>query len=426
MEILILGLLILLNGYFALSEIALISSKKSRLEQYRLKGSSGAKTALKMLEKSENFLSAIQVGITLIGIVTGVYGGMNIADDITPFFQKFSLTAQYAAEISIMFTVIFITYVSIVIGELVPKTIGLGNPEKIAIRVAPSINFLSKLFYPFVRLLSISTMLINKLLGIKNNTDQLSEAELKHMIKMASQDGVIEEEQNLIHEKVFYFSDKRAKHIMTHRSEIEWIDLEEENEKTHNDILNAEHSKLLVCSGYIDNFIGFLVVKEYLIEKSIGTFTSLKELLSEPLVIPENTSAQNVLDLLRTKHLHAALVVNEYGSFEGIITLHDIIENLLGAIPDEDEENDPDFFIREDGSMLVNGDAPIETLGQLLNDYVIDFEEIDYSTVAGFVFSTVKNIPKVGDSFFYLDYKFEVVDMDGNRIDKILIQKAEE
>jgi putative hemolysin len=225
MEILVLIFLILVNGFFALSEIALVSSKRSRLEQRMIEGSKGAKTALKLLEDSENFLSAIQVGITLIGIITGVYGGMSIADDVTPFFQNFEITQNYANQIALTLTVVIITFFSIVIGELVPKTIALNNPDKIAIRVAPLIYYFSSVFYPFVSLLSISTNFVIKLIGTQKLNEQITEAELRQMLKIASSEGVIEKEQNRIHEKVFYFADKKAKHIMTHRTDVEWINV---------------------------------------------------------------------------------------------------------------------------------------------------------------------------------------------------------
>ena len=264
MELIVIGILILTNGFFALSEIALVSSKPSRLERMKAEGKRGAKTALRLLENSENFLSAVQVGITLIGIITGVYGGLNIAEDIAPLFQKIDFLKNSADEIALVVTIITITYFSIVMGELVPKTIALSNPEKIAVKIAPVIFYFSKLFYPFVKLLSVSTNLFNKLIGIEKKSEHLTEAELRHMLKTASHEGVIEKEQNLIHEKVFYFSDKRAKHIMTHRTEVEWIDLEQPEEGIKTDILKARHSKLVCCSGTLDNFVGILYLKDYL------------------------------------------------------------------------------------------------------------------------------------------------------------------
>ncbi|MBL7971909.1 MAG: HlyC/CorC family transporter [Prolixibacteraceae bacterium] len=423
MELIILGFLIVLNGFFALSETALISSKKARLEQYKVKGKNGARVALRLLENSENFLSAIQVGITLIGIVTGVYGGVNIADDITPFFRQFELTNQYAHEIALSLTVLAITYISIVIGELVPKTIALSKPEKIAVAVAPAVYYFSKIFYPFVRMLALSTNLINRLIGIRKSEGQMTEEELRHILKFASYEGVIEEEQNRMHEKVFYFSDKKARHIMTHRKDVEWIDIEQPEKEFHNKILELKHSKIIVGRNSIDEFIGILKVKEYLINFHSSSPKKIISLLNDPLVIPENADAQKVLDLFRKKQNYIAIVVDEYGSFEGIITLHDIIENIIGNVPEEGEKPEPDVFVRDDQSILVSGDAPIETLADLIDDFYIDFEEIDYSTVAGFVFNQINKIPELGDKVILSDCTIEVVDIDGNKIDKVLITK---
>lgn len=425
MEIFILSILILLNGFFALSEIALVSSKKSRLDQYSRQGKKGAKIALKLLEKSENFLSAIQVGITLIGIVTGVYGGMNIADDVAPYFMQYELTSLYAHEIALILTVLIITYVSIVIGELVPKTVALSNPEKIAIRVAPAIYYFNGTFYPFVRLLAISTNIFNKLLGIKKNGDQLTEAELRHIIKTASDEGVIEKEQNIIHEKVFYFSYKKAKHIMTHRMDLEWIDLDKPIKENMKILSGVNHSKIICCKGELDHFVGVLYLKDFYKSIAINKNNHIEELLTEPLVVPENADARKVLELLRFKNNHICFVVNEYGGFEGVITLHDIIENIVGEIPDEGDSIEPDVFVREDNSILINGDAPVETLTEIIENYFIDFDKIEYSTVAGFVINHIEKMPATGDKFDFNGYHFEIVDMDGNRIDKLLISKIQ-
>lgn len=425
MEILILGLLILLNGFFALSEIALVSSKKARLEQMKIEGRKGAKTALKLLENSGNFLSAVQVGITLIGIIIGVYGGLNIAEEITPFFQQFKALETSAYEIALAVTILIITYFSIVIGELVPKTIALSNPEKIAVKIAPPIYYFSKLFYPFVRLLSVSTNLINSLIGIKKPSEQITEGELRQMIKIASHEGIIEKGQNLIHEKVFYFSDKRAKHIMTHRMDVEWIDLMDPDEAVKSAILKMRHSKIICCNEGLDNFIGVLNIKDYFVSLNSKDKVKITDLLVQPLIVPESTDARKVLDLFKQKQIHFCIVVNEYGSFEGIITLHDIMENIIGDMPEEGEVNEPDIFIRDDKSVLVSGDAPVEILDGIIEGFIIDFEKIDYSTVAGFVINNINKIPQIGDRFDYKHYQIEIVDIDGNRIDKILITRKE-
>jgi len=423
MELLTLGFLFLLNGFFALSEIALVSSKRTRLEQSKIEGSKGAGVALRLLDNSENFLSAIQLGITLIGIVTGVYGGVNIADNVTPFFNKFEITSAYSHEIALSLTVILITFVSIIIGELVPKTIALSNPEKIARKVAPIIYHFSRICYPFVKVLAFSTNLINDFFGIKKQPKHLTESELRQMIKIASHEGVIEKEQNLIHEKVFYFADKKAKHIMTHRKDAEWFDINESLEEVHHRILESRPSKIICCQEDLDHFTGILTVKDYLIALNSGEKIDISKLLIQPLVIPENADAQKVLNLFKMKQPHFCIVVNEFGGFEGIITLHDIMENILGEIPEEGEQYEPDVFIRDDKSVLVSGDAPVETLAEIIEGLTIDFDQIDYSSVAGFVLSHINKRPQVGDKFDYASYLIEIVDIDGNRIDKILIRK---
>lgn len=423
MELIILAILIVLNGFFALSEAALIASKKARLEQFKIKGKKGAKVALKLLENSENFLSAIQVGITLIGIVTGVYGGVNIADDLTPYLSQFESIRDFAYELALSLTVLAITYVSIVIGELVPKTIALSNPEKISVSVAPIIFYFSKVFYPFVRLLSFSTKLINKFIGLNQSEGQLTEQELRHLLKFASHEGVIEQEQNRMHENVFYFSDKKARHIMTHRKDVEWLDTEKPKEELHNEILNFKHSKIIVGRNSIDEFLGIMKVKDYLVNFYSPVPESIDSLFTEPIVVPENADAQKVLDLFRQKQKYMAIVVDEYGSFEGIITLHDIIENIIGHVPEEGEMPEPEVFVRDDQSVLVSGDAPVETLVDLIEDFYIDFDEIDYSTVAGYVFNQINKIPELGDKVVLPNCIIEVVDIDNNRIDKVLITK---
>jgi putative hemolysin len=423
-EIVVLILLILINGFFALSEIALVSSKKTRLEQEMLKGSKGALTALKLLDNSESFLSAIQVGITLIGIVTGVYGGMNIADDVSPFFERIEPLKEYAGEIALTVTIIIITYLSIVIGELVPKTIALSNPDKIAIRVAPIVYYFSKVFYPFVRILSISTNFINKILGVKKHSYHITESELRQMIKTASIEGVIENDQNTLHEKVFYFADKKAKHIMTHRTEVEWIDLNMSADQIYEELLKCQHSKIICSEDNLDELKGILNVKDYFKSVSCNSEYSITKFIMDPVIVPESADAQRVLNLLRRNKTHICCVVNEFGGFEGLITLHDIIEHIVGHIT-EDDENEPDIFIRDDNSVLVNGDAPVETLGEIIPNFSIDFETIDYSTVAGFVLSHINKIPSTGYKFEYLNWQFEIVDMDKQKIDKILISKKQ-
>jgi Hemolysins and related proteins containing CBS domains len=424
-EVLIILLLIVLNGFFALSEIAVVSSSKTKLESERKKGNSGAETALKLKADPDNFLSAVQVGITLIGIVNGAYGGSTLSVYVEPFFRQFAWSAPYASTISIILVVFLITYVSIVIGELVPKTIALNNPEKVSIFVSRPVHVVSIVFYPFVRLLATSTSLFNKLIGLKPVSGTLSEMELRAMLKTASKEGVIEREENIIHEQVFYFSDKRARHLMTHRTDVEWVNVLQKKEQIVADLLKCRHSKVLACNGKLDDFVGIISIKEFLIAYYANHDFSLNELVQEPLIFPSSLRAQKVLQTFRDKHKSFAVVVDEYGSLDGIITLHDIFENLVGTLVDENENEEPDIFMRNDHSALVNGEAPLEILTLFLDDFIIDFETIDYSTIAGFVLSNINKIPQVGDKFVYDNTEFEIVDVDGNKIDKVLITKKQ-
>jgi putative hemolysin len=423
MAFIVIGFLILLNGFFALSEIALVSSKKSRLEQLKSEGRKGAKYALKLLENSENFLSAVQVGITLIGIITGVYGGINIAENLSPVFEQIGFIQNSAYEITMAITVFTITYFSIVIGELVPKKIALNNPEGIAVKISPSIYYFSKLFHPFVWFLAVSTNLFTSLLGIKKKTTHVTEMELRHILKTATSEGVIEKEQNLIHERLFYFADKKARHLMTHRMDIEWIDINKEYSNIRSDVLGSRHSKVVCCYEELDNFKGLLHIKDYLTAIAKNEPVNICDLLVQPLVVTESMGAVKLWRLFRQKQIYTAIVVNEYGSFEGLITLHDIMENIMGEIPEEGENTEPDIFVRDDKSFLISGDAPAEILDGIFEGFTTDFEEIDYSTVAGFVLSNINKIPQIGDKFDFKGFTIEVIDIDGNRIDKILIRQ---
>jgi putative hemolysin len=272
-------------------------------------------------------------------------------------------------------------------------------------------------------MLSISTNFINSLIGIKKQTEQLTEAELRQMIKIASNEGVIEKEQNVLHEKIFYFADKKAKHLMTHRTDVEWINIVKPTSEIKELLLKCQHSRIVCCKGSLDNFKGILNLKDFFKTLALNEKPRVEDIIYRPLILSESTDAQKVLTLLRKNKTHICCVVNEFGGFEGLITLHDIIENIVGQIPDEGEIYEPDVFIRADKSVLVSGDAPIETLSEIMHGFTVDFEKINYSTVAGFVLDQIGNIPQIGDTFDYTDYQIEIIDIDKNKIDKVLITK---
>ena len=424
-DIIIILLLILLNGFFALSEIAIVSARKNKLESAYKNGSNGASRALKLQSDPDNFLSSVQVGITLIGIINGAYGGQAFAGKLVPFFDQFAFTAPFAEGISMVTVVFLITYISIVIGELVPKTIALNYSEKMAVAVAPTIYAVSIIFYPFVKLLSFSTGFINRLIGLKPKEDVISEMELRAMLKTASHEGIIDVQENIIHEQVFYFSDKRARHLMTHRTDVEWVDISKSKEEVIEQLLQTKHSKILACRKKIDDFVGIISMRDFLMRLNSKEDFTIEELIMEPIIVPNTVRAQKVLENFKNSYKFVAVVVDEYGSLDGIITIHDIFENLVGNVPEETdvESTEPLIFIREDNSALVSGEAPIEILTQFDEDFIVDFDKIDYSTVAGFVFTCINKNPGVGDKLEYNNLIFEIMDVDGNKIDKVLITR---
>lgn len=416
----------LLNGFFAMSEIAIVSFKKIRLENnYGNSRKKGVKYALKLQENQEDFLASIQVGMTLISLITGFIGGTALAKYFLPLFQHWKMSPVAANHTAVIVSILIVTFFAIVIGELVPKTIALSNPERCSAKVAPIVYVISKVFAPIVKALSATTSLVDKILGVKLNQNLMTEDELRDMIKEAGETGVIEEEQNELHEKIFYFADKRAKHIMTHRSEVEWIDINLQEEEFVKQLYEFKSSRVLVCDKHIEQYLGVLSVKEFFINQYKKKAFQVKDIIDQPLVFSDTTEAQDILNEFKKEQNYFGVVLDEFGILEGIVTLHDILENIVGEVPEEEEIVEPDVFVREDKSVLVNGDAPIEVLLDVIDDFEIDFDEVDYSTVAGFVLDHIEKIPEVGDYFYFMGYKIEIVDTDRNRIDKVLITRLQ-
>lgn len=406
-------------------EIALVSSKPSRLSDRASKGQKGATKALELLEEPERFLSSMQVGITLVGIVAGAYGGATLSAQLKPFVAQFDMLAPYADNIAFIVVISIITYLSIVLGELVPKTISMRNPEAIAVAVSPFVSVFTKFSSPVVWFLSFSTKIVLKLLFIDTSANEnISEDELKTMIKLANQQGVIETKESELMHNIFKFADRKAYSLMTHRTDVEWIDINLSKEEINKQIFESNFNKFPVCDGNFENVLGILMLNDYLANYSKSNF-SIKKHLSKPIFLPENLSAIKILELFRKRKDYFGFVVDEYGSMEGIITLHDLAENIFGYLPDlEDERELPTIVVRADGSLLVDGSVTIDEL----NNHLVfdDFNESDlsYNTLAGFVLLALKKIPETGDYFDSGNYRFEVVDMDKSKIDKVLIMQV--
>jgi len=425
-EILVIFFLLFLNGVFAMFEIALVASRKSRLEERAGAGISGARLALKLLKKPENILSSIQVGITLVGIISGAYGGVALSEDLEPVFILLGLQAEYAGILAFSIVVGTITYFSLIIGELVPKTIALNNPERIAIALAPLMHGFGQVVHPVVIFLGASTRVVLYLLRISKKAEaEISEEELRLLIRKGSETGVIEKEESVIINEVIRLGSKRAKNMMTHRFDVAWLDASQPPDELLARARASVHSRLPVCQGSMDEILGVVHVKELLNNSSADKPIPWNSLLSEPHYVPEQTPAIKVLELFRITKNYFAIVVDEYGSMEGIITLHDLMENIMGDFPNLHESSEPEFTIRSDGSMLVDGHMKLEDLADRLESGNLCPDEGSVHTAAGLALYCLNRIPQAGDHFMHRNYVFEIMDMDGIKVDKILIRKAD-
>jgi putative hemolysin len=426
MTIIIFLLLFLMSGIFSMFEVALVSSRKHRLQDLADKGSRGAKTAITMLKEPEKMLSIVQSGITLVSIISGAYGGITLTDSLTQFILQTGIGSYYAHIISVIIVVSVITYLTLVFAELLPKTIALSNPEKFAISLSPFMKFMGILIYPLVYILTISIKFLVRLLGLKYYSGPpVTEEELKILIKEGSDHGIIEKEESEMIREVFKFGDKTAYHLMTPSSDIVFLDKNDPQEVIMERILNSSFSRFPVCDDSIDHVIGIVAVKDILRNYTVSNQFNLLETLSDPLYIPEVMPALDVIELFREKKVHIGIVVNEFGTTEGLITLHDISESILGDFPALLENEPPEIFRREDGSMLVDGTIQLDDLKDALKiyEFPISSESENISTLGGLAMILLNKVPEVGDIFDLSGYKFEIVDMDGQRVDKVLVSR---
>lgn len=424
MEIFILLGLILLNALFVMSEIALVSARKARLESMAEKGDAKARNALDLSHSPELFLSAAQIGITLIAILTGVYSGEKFGQDLKPYVEKVSFLTRYADTISTTIVVIVVTYLSIVFGELIPKRIGLINAEKIAKMVAQPMRIFAKITYPFVWLLNKTSNLIFKIFNIKSERDDfVTEDEIKAIITEGTESGSVEEEEKEMIERIFHLGDRNITSLMTHRSDIVWFDVTDNEEKIREKILQEPHSFYPICDGEIDNIKGVVSIKDLYIADD---FTLFKDLMVPALFVPDNNTAYQVMAKFKESKFHACFIVDEYGSLRGMITLNDILEAIVGDIPDADT-SDYEITDRGDGSFLVDAQIPFyDFLSHFSRTEWLTEEEHEYDTLAGCVLHELEHIPKSGEKLKWKGFRFEIMDMDGHRIDKVLVFPSEE
>ena len=427
-EISIIIVLLLFNGIFAMSEIAVVSARKARLQQLANEGSSKAQIALELANAPGSFLSAIQIGITLIGIMAGAYGGATIATQFSFYLEKIPLLAPHRETISLAVVVIGITYFSLIIGELVPKRIGLNNPEKIAMMVAKPMRTLSMMTMPVVHLLNISTNAVFSILRIKPSEEPpVTEEEVKILMDQGARSGVFEEMEQDMVESVFRLADRKVSAIMTARPDVVSLDLDDPSEVNWAKITESGHSNFPVYRNTSDNVVGIASVKTLWAKMLTGQPVDLKQSLSQPLFVPENMPALKLLKRLKKSGKHVALVIDEYGTVQGIATPHDIFKSIVGDLASAHPLDQSYAVQREDGSWLLDGMIPIDEFKELFHiSHIPNEEENLFNTLGGFVMMRLGRIPAVADHFEWAGLRLEVMDMDERRVDKVLVTKKPE
>lgn len=422
-EITVILLLIILNGLFAMSEIAIVSARPMRLQQMMQRGNRGALAALQLAESPNRFLSTVQVGITLIGILAGAFGGARIAGELADLLSQVSWLAPVAEVVSLVIVVGAITFLSVVIGELVPKRIALGNAEQIASLVARPMRALSVIAAPVVSLLGLATDLTLRLIGVRAQDDEeVNEEEIRMMVQQGAQAGVIEEAERDMVESIFRLSDQALDAMMTSRPEIVWLDINEPEEELRRLIQSSNHTRLPVCDGDLDHVLGVVQAKDLLSACLTGGPLNVRAALQEPLLLPEKMPALQALERIRQSGVHMALIFDEYGGIEGLVTLIDILEAIVGYIPSPEEIAAPLILQREDGSWLIDGLIPIDDFQEAFEIPTLPGEG-EYRSLGGFMLFMIGGVPAAGDHFEQAGFRFEVADMDGYRVDKVLLER---
>ena len=428
MEILLILVLTILNGVFSMSEIALVSSRRSRLETDAKNGDRRAQVALDLSNSPNRFLSTVQIGITLIGILLGIFSGDTLTTDVQNRVAQLEFLRPYAHSVAVVLVLLLLTYLSLVFGELVPKRIGLSNPEGIAKTMAAPMILLSRLTSPFIALLTFSSDLLMKVLRIRPNENAVTEEEIKSLIQEGTSGGAIEEIEQEIVQNVFQLGDRKITSLMTNRQEIVFLDLEDEPEENRVKILEYRHSVYPLCNGGVDDVVGLVYTKDFLGKDLDTELRRLTEVKRDALFVPENNRAYQVLERFRERKQYVGIIVDEYGGVLGMVTLNDILDVLVGDIND-DADSSYEIRAREDGTYLIDAQLPFEDFLSYFNVVITAQTRRDltgFDTLGGFALHILKDIPQTGETFVWQAFRFEIVDMDKSRIDKILVHKLAE
>ncbi len=423
-NIILIFVLFFFNAIFAMYEIAMVASRKTRLQQRVEAGSVGAKRTLTLLaDPNQQYLSTVQIMITLIDTLAGGIGGATLAKPLAQQLERISFLAPQAELIALILVVTVITYFSIVMGELIPKRLAVSKPEAVVVRLSPVVFVMTKIFRPLTKLLSISTNVGLKILHI--NTDKgpsITEEEIKGFIDEGREIGVIEDAERDMFSGIFRLGDRRVEALMTPRMEMAWIDVNAPKEEIWQQIKDGSHSRVPVAEGNMDNVLGYIQARDLLGHNLNDPEFNLRDYILEPIYVPENMPALKALENIQTSGVHLAMVVDEFGGITGMVTDYDILEAIVGEIPEDGADRDYMVVQREDGSWLFDGLVVVDELKELLNIHeMVDEDRAGYQTLSGFVMSQLGRIPKTGAKFTYDNYEFEVVDMDGRRVDRVLV-----
>ena len=423
-EIVVVLVLLLANGVFAMSEIAIVAARKVRLQQRADDGDRMARAALALANAPTKFLSTVQIGISLVSVLAGAYGGATIAESLQIRLEQVPLVAPYAQGLALGLVVAVITFLSLIIGELVPKRIGLNHPETIASWVALPMQTLARIGSPLVSLLTGSTNLVLRVFGIKGQIDpHLTEDEIRAVISQGAETGALEETEESLVQRVFRVGDQRIGAIMTPRLDIEWVDVNATGDELRAFLGGHSHGQFVVCGGSLDNVLGTVRAADLLSTAMKNAPIALKSLIQEPLFVPDSMGIFKLLEALKASHRHMAIVLDEFGAVEGLVTVTDLLEAFVGSLP-TDRTEERAIVSRPDGSWLVDGATTIDdVLSELSLDELPEGEAGAYHTLGGFVMARLGRIPRTTDTFEWSGMRFEVIDMDGHRIDKVLVMR---
>ena len=428
MDLIVIFVLILISGTFALTEIAVVASREARLRERLQHGDRGAKVVLELKASPNRFLSATQIGITLVSIVAGAFGGASTAERLADLFREVPALEPYASSLGMGIVVAVISYLTLLLGELAPKRLALSNPEGFASVLAPFIDWMARLMAPLVGILTFSTQAVIRLLGVEEGgAPPVTDEEIRLLMAQGAQAGVFEELETEMVDGILRLGEQRARTLMTPRHDIVWLDLDDPLEENIDKLKGSGYSRFPVCRNGLDNVMGMAYAKDILARLLDGRELELDAGLREPLYIPETMPALEIMQRFRDSRIHVALVLDEYGGVEGLITLRDLLEGIIGELPTVGMTEGPKAVQRADGSWLIDGDFPADNLESLLGLRSLPYRDlVGYETIAGLVLALLDHIPQRGESVVWEGWRFEVMDMDGLRIDQVLVSRVEE